>query len=137
LIPTHELIDRDDPRCLYCHSEFDLKLETVGGQGGFHSGFVLIDRENLTCRSCGESFWIFSIVDAGNVTEIVTFSFSCKDIRVVHDYGSGFIIGSKNSFMNDLSNLSTSGNPILSPFDIDFSDKKKLYTKLKTYLTFS
>lgn len=120
----HELIDRDDPKCLYCHSGivYELKSEWLPNSS------LKADAEILTCQKCKEVFKIHSLQGADGVTEYTGMTFSCKSYRVFNSY-----IESYFSIFDD------KGKHIVSipSFMVDFSDKDKLYEKLKTYLIFS
>lgn len=123
----HELIDRDDPRCLYCNNEVDLKLDGMG------VALATYEVQILKCRKCKEQFEIHES-GVGNDTKIVAFVFTCKKIAIFYKYDEGFMIGNHDLLW---SNRSVNGHPWIIPFTIDFSDKKKLHKKLKTYLVFS
>ena len=129
----HELIDREDPRCLYCKSECDIQLTGNYILPGSSSQYNV---DMLTCRKCKERFDIHWIDEATNV---VSFAFSCKKMAVFHAYGHGFIIGIKKELLWSYEDRADTKDTdkYLPPFDIDFSDKKKLHNKLKTYLLFS
>lgn len=130
----HELIDQEDPRCLYCQSEVDIHLDGLPVKGNAGISFNV---ETLTCRSCGETFEIYSEDYPSGKTVYTSFLFSCKDICVLHDYDKKeFTIGNINLLWKNL-NKDTSFDVNITVFNIDFSDKKKLYKKLKTYVTFS
>jgi hypothetical protein len=130
----HELIDREDPRCLYCNSRCDIEQD-----GGFVAGMISLMQEVqiLKCFNCKEKFEVHWIDDAGTVTYL-EFVFSCKDIVVVNRYAeNNFYIVDKKHLYNS---KRPSGLPVTNPipqFTVDFSDKKKLYEKLRTYRVFS
>lgn len=124
----HELIDKEDPRCLYCQSECDFHLSDLGGT------MAIVSRtqaEILDCRSCKERFIIHSVDDNGE-TKYTAFFFTCKKFMVaVHYPKNEFAIHTmKAKMIGDL--------PVwVPPFSVNFSDKKGLHKKLKTYVTFS
>lgn len=130
----HELIDREDPKCLYCNSECDLSLDGNG------IGLVSYEIQMLKCRKCGEQFEIHE-TSHGNASMYKAFVFTCKNLVVFNEYGSGFRIGDTDLLWSkDVSARAwkTPDDPVwIVPFEVDFSDKKKLYKKLKTYLVFS
>lgn len=125
----HELIDREDPRCLYCNSECDVRVD------GFGIGLISHDVNILSCRKCKEIFEIHSINKNGETT-YTSFVFTCKRLAVVNSYAHGFAIGGRE-YLYGKWTANTYYDNYISPFDIDFSDKKKLHKKLKTYLVFS
>lgn len=126
----HELVDREDPRCLYCNSRCDLEMD-----GGFVAGIISITQEvqMLTCRACKEKFEIHWVDDSGKITYL-DFVFSCKDIVVINRYveKAFYIVDKRYLYKNG---RACPTNPI-PEFTVDFSDKKKLYEKLKTYRVF-
>lgn len=128
----HELIDREDPKCLYCNSDCDFKHD-----GFFPAGIsnLYYELEILTCRKCKEIFEIHWIDDAGEF-RYLSFVFTCKDIVVLNRYSSGYSIGGKEFLYV---NWSAGKNPdnFIPAFPVDFSNKNKLYKKLKTYVVFS
>jgi len=138
MIPTHEIIDRDDPRCPYCQGDFDLDMKgewIARSQNRY-------DVEVLTCQKCKEKVEIHSIQTIDGETVINTFTFTCKDLCILHVYaGKTFWIGGLSLLYDSLDNqMATSATePMvkLPAFDVDFSDKEKLWKKLKTYLVFS
>jgi hypothetical protein len=90
--------------------------------------------EILTCVKCKEVFEIHWWEDC----DIDSFVFSCKDIAVLCVYDgqyAGFHIG---NIKNLWPSRHTQDDSIDIPFfEIDFSYKKILHEKLKTYLVFS
>jgi hypothetical protein len=124
----HELIDWQDPQCLYCQASCDTELR------GLHPNYNV---NTYTCRGCRETFEIHwgGFVD---VEEIAVFSFTCRDLMVCHQYGHGFAIDNHSLLWDgSRSPKSTNVQHCIPPFDVDFSDKDKLYRKLQTYLVFS
>lgn len=133
---THELISPDDPRCLYCNSDVDVELK---GESIARSA-NRFDVEVLTCRKCKEKFEIHSINTVGGETVYNTFVFTCKDLCVQHVYaGKTFWIGGLKLLYESLDNTMGTEEPMVKipAFEVEFSDKKALHKKLKTYLTFS
>ena len=120
---THELIDKDDPRCLYCNSEifYELKSEWLPNTS------LKVDSEILTCQKCKEEFKIHSLQGGDGNTEYTGFTFSCKEYSVFFNYIEDYF---------DVKQHDKYAFAIPS-FIVDFSDKNKLYEKLKTYLIFS
>lgn len=135
LIKLHELINREDPRCLYCNYKCDFKMDgrasTVANPDSY---FV----EILTCIKCKEIFEIHGWDDTAQITDFV---FTCKKIVVLNKYPQssgvavGFNIGNRTNLWPQMFGGDATIN--VAPFDIDFSDKNKLHKKLKTYLVFS
>lgn len=113
----HELIDREDPRCLYCNSEVEL---SVSSQSTLSN--IRLDEETLTCYKCKEIFKIFSNQDDIGDTKYEGFAFTCHGIAVYSSYESS------KFYFKGLA---------VPPFHIDFSNKEKLYKKLRTYILFS
>jgi len=131
LTMMHELIDREDPRCLYCKSDCDIQLGY-----GFLAATPSYNVDILTCRKCNERFEIHWLGDI-DPTQITAFVFTCKKWVVFFKYDAGFSIGGKELLWGNKSPHPTSELKYILPFEVDFSDKKKLQKKLKTYLTFS
>lgn len=129
----HRLIDREGPRCLYCHTECDIKLDGIPQS---NKNMVAFNVEVLTCRKCKEVFEIHWWEE--DPIEIADFVFTCKKIAVLYKYDgmyAGFHVGNRsNLWPNIFKIIDTVDVP---PFKVDFSDKKKLYKKLRTYLVFS
>lgn len=135
----HELIDKENPKCLFCKSECDIKLDGLTKTSITTINFNV---EILTCRSCNEVFEIYSEDDMIGDLVYTAFQFSCEDICVLYDYDkSVYIISKPNMLWENLGKSPTTRTlaPEIKtpPFEIDFSNKKKLYKKLKTYVTFS
>src|SRR5580698_876428 len=119
----HELIDPNEPKCLYCNSDVDTGLSS---EYLMNTG-IRANVETLTCKKCKETFQIYSTQGLDGITTIGGFAFSCKKLRVFFSYlKSNFYISKRG---NDITNIPS--------FTVDFSDKKKLYEKLKTYIVFS
>lgn len=120
----HELINRDDPRCLYCNSEihYELKSEWLPNIA------LKVDVEIITCRKCKEEFRILSLQGDDGNTDYTGFTFTCKNYRIFSPYLEPYYF-----------DMSEGGKHIVTfpSFVVDFSNKKKLYQKLKTYLVFS
>lgn len=126
----HELVDREDPRCLYCKSDVDIRLDEANRT----SGFQIHNVEILKCRKCNEVFEIYQWDDC----EPDSFLFTCFDIAVLYIYTGkdmGFHIGSKKDVWPNF--IQRDGSITVPPFPVKFSDKNKLYEKLKTYRVFS
>lgn len=118
----HTLIDREDPKCLYCGSDCDISLCGVAPI----FGNSITDEETLACRSCLEYFTITSKASYAGTTYI-SFIFSCEDLVITCLYDQD-ILNLKRKKLDGI-NIPT--------FKIDFSNKKELYKKFKTYLIFS
>lgn len=120
----YELINENNCRCLYCNSICDFKL------GQFTHEF--------TCGKCREEFKIhFSIyaaiyaVGCKNLLPIIhSFTFTCKDLLAFHVYYN-LNTSVKIGYINEIELID------VPSFNPDFSDKEKLYQKLKTYSLFS
>ena len=120
----HELIDRDEPKCLYCNSDVDLNLNSEW----IPQTSLKVDKETLTCRKCKESFIIHSIQDHYGYTDYIGFTFTCKTYKVFFNYAESYF---------DISDKNGKYIIALPSFSPDFSDKEKLHEKIKTYITFS
>lgn len=128
MIPTHKLIDQEEPRCLYCNSECDIHLD------GFAAASPSYNVDLLTCRKCNEQFEIHWLGDIDPI-KVVSFVFTCKNLAVCYDYEKGFYVGGQEVLWK--TQKSALALSLIEPFDVDFSDKKKLYKRLKTCLVFS
>lgn len=121
----HELIDRDEPKCLYCNSDVDVNLRSAW----LPNTFLKADNEILSCRKCKEIFAIHSLQGEDGNTEYTGFTFTCKEYSVFFNYIESYF---------DISSAKDKKHIMAIPsFIVDFSDKNKLYEKLKTYLVFS
>lgn len=131
----HELIDRENPSCLYCKSNCDIKQD-----GFFLAGTLTLfyELQILTCQKCKEIFEIHWLDDNGE-TRMIGFTFTCKKIVVYNHYDKNeFTIGGKELlYKNWGPGLNSVGGNIVPEFTVDFSNKRKLNNKLKTYLVFS
>ncbi len=126
----HELIDREEPKCLFCQSETNVDVSS-----NWDNRYGRMDTETLTCRSCKEIFVIHSNQDTSGETRCTGFAFSCKGVLIYYDYDSNkFWIG---NHQKNYKSLFVSEPTIIPYFSVDFSDKNKLHEKLKTYLIFS
>lgn len=126
----HELIDREDPKCLYCDSFCD---DYMDGESISHNinYYVQIFR----CRKCHETFEIHWIDDMVK-TKMQGFLFTCEPLTVFNLYNKGFSIGGKELHFSRWKSLNPGFN-FIEEFEVDFSNKNKLLEKLKTYLIFS
>lgn len=117
----YELIDLEYPICLYCkHSVTYSTYSEIDKISG------AIDQVyNIKCNKCPERFEIFvrTLYDKYICS---TFLFTCLNFNI-----SDYPLDGK--FRIQLSH----SNPIWVPaFNIDFSDKNKLFEKLSTYIFF-
>ena len=132
----HELIDRDVPRCLYCDVDFDMNAMSIKSSSGSsmshlapgQSFMTRYDTETLYCVDCKEKFEIHSHQNDMGETTYTGFTFTCKGFEVFVNYIESII---------DISDLKGKHHTAIPSFDPDFSDRDKLYEKLKTYLIFS
>lgn len=120
-ITFHTVINEDNPYCFYCKSECYIKVSST---------YSSIDNfTSFNCKFCNERFVIYNL---HNYDELVSsFEFTCKDFSVhIYYITENFSLRKLNYkekiWINDLHNVK-----------FDFSDKEKLYNKLKTYLMFS
>jgi transcription elongation factor Elf1 len=126
-LKLHELIDKDTPKCLYCSFAFtddslDLKSDWLPGTS------LKADKEILTCSNCKERFEIHSLQGDDGITEYTGFTFTCKEFRVFFNYIEDYF---------DISGKRDKHIVAIPSFTVNFSDKNKLYEKLKTYTIFS
>jgi len=130
----HELIDRDVPRCLYCDVDFDMNAMSIRSSSGYvayklgQANIARSDTETLYCVDCKEKFEIHSSQSDEGETTYSGFTFTCKGFEVFVDYIKSTI---------DISDLKGEYHTALPVFNPDFSDRDKLYEKLKTYIVFS
>jgi hypothetical protein len=129
----HNLIDREDPICLYCKGRCNIAL------GGDVLSSRTIDIETLTCQECGEVFTISSTQSLDGETTYTEFSFSCKKMNVHHEYASEkFSIFDHSKPVMDENGIAKDIAGIQIPaFEADFSDKDRLHDKLRIYILFS
>lgn len=120
----HELIDREDPHCLYCNGKCDIALEGKL----IPASSTTYDTETLTCQECGERFCIDFIQNSSGETSYMAFTFTCKKYNVVYLYAEACF---------DIYTRKDKHITTLPVFEVDFSDKKKLFDKLRTYIIFS
>lgn len=120
----HKLIDKYEPKCLYCYSDVDVSSSSQW----LPNTNLRSDTETLTCRKCKESFWIHSLQGDDGRTEINGFTFSCNDFWVFFNYPESYF---------DVKDKGRNYLYAIPAFPLDFSDREKLCQKLKTYLIFS
>jgi hypothetical protein len=119
----HELIDRDEPKCLYCNSGVDTRLTSEW----IPKTALKADHEGVSCHSCNEVFGIYSFQKSDGETVYTGFTFTCREYNIYFDY-------SMNCFDVKIGAEYVTTIPF---FTVDFSDKEKLCEKLKTYCVFS
>ena len=125
MIPTHNLIDPENPKCLYCHNLITTIVrdsQSIIGTGLYQ------DNETFICLYCKEHFIIITYLDSNNETEYIAFGFTTENYAIYHWYElKEFEImdRKKEKFITSL-----------SLFDVDFSDKEKISNKIDIYLTF-
>lgn len=122
----HELIDKDEPQCLYCNSATDLSLSLKSEW--LPNTSLKVDVEVIACQKCNEEFKIHSLQGGDGNTEYNGFTFTCKSYRVFFNYIEDYF---------DISDKKGKYIVAIPSFTVDFSDKDKLFDKLKTYLVFS
>lgn len=121
----HELIDREDPKCLYCNSNTEFNSDSISSSHG-----TTYNKETITCCACKEIFEILSTQNLEGVTSYTAFHFSCNGIFVLNYYDIDVFYFSTKSFVSK-------NWEEIPKFEVSFFDKNKLYEKLKTYLLFS
>lgn len=122
-----DLFDPEDPKCVYCDGkEFQFTSTSKSSPTGLSTYYT----DTHTCIWCLEEFVVRRIEMHFSTPRVAQhFSISCDDLVLAQMYHDrGLVLYGKSS-ENDL---------VCLPFFIpDFSDKQKLYRKLKTILTFS
>lgn len=130
----HELIDRNVPCCPYCNAEFDTNAMSIRSSSSHImrkfgiNNVVRSDAETLYCVDCKETFEIYSHQSDDGETHYTGFNFTCKGLSVECKYVESVF---------DITNLKGEHKTGIPSFTPDFSDRDKLYKKLKTYLIFS
>ena len=129
----HKLIDKYEPECLYCGQEMKLTLQEIGGSPPFENV------EKLLCLKCNSIFEIHC-EETDEHTKYVGFLFSCRDIYVLNQYKSDthenqFLIGN-HQLRADMKGPRAK-HVVIPAFTPDFSDREKLYEKLKLFILFS
>jgi hypothetical protein len=122
----HELIDKEQPKCLYCDSDCEVEHEGEWVPPAFNCTY---DRDIIICSSCKEKFEIHESQAADGDTKQVGFGFTCKIYFVFFNYPENYFDLYQNQ---DRKYITT-----IPPFEVDFSDINKLYNKIKTYILFS
>jgi hypothetical protein len=89
---------------------------------------VIIEHESLHCTSCKETFVINWIQSPEGETNYVGFDFTCVNRIISIKYAEDHF---------ELKNWGGKCMVVVPPFEVDFSDKKKLQEKLQTYVIFS
>ena len=124
----HELIDREDPRCLYCQSEVDFKSDC----SFYHAG-TTYNVDLFSCRECKEQFEIHWVEDE----DPRAFTFTCKDVVVSSRYKTDFELGGKELLWEFCMNGRPNNSIYIPIFEVEFSNKDALYQKLKSLILFS
>jgi hypothetical protein len=109
-----EKINFNRPECLYCKSICEAD---TGGE-------AMMVMTTYDCKLCGD---YFTIVKVASDKEL---SFTCKEFCIFH-------YNDANEFEVDNTDGLTHDRIKIPVFDIDFSDRERLYEKLKTYLIFA
>lgn len=96
----HNLIDKYEPRCLYCKG--DVSFAHTGTR--YLASLSSTHCETLTCLYCKEKFHIYSSQDETGETRYRGFSFTCEDYVVFNDYIESYfeISARKGNFMISL-----------------------------------
>ena len=105
-----KIINQDNTFCLYCKGNCKYTESSID-QSNFQSV------ELYYCEHCNERFVYYKFTISNT---ILYFTFSCRLIEVT--------VYSEHIFINNIK------CPLV---DFDFSNKDKLYSKLKTYMLFS
>jgi hypothetical protein len=127
----HELIDPDEPKCLYCNqvildSAMGLRSNNYSSTG--YNPKIRSDAETLYCVDCKETFEIYSIQKEDGYTTYTGFSFTCKGYNIYNNYVEKYF---------DISDKNGKHITAIPEFSANFSSRKKLHEKLKTYILFS
>lgn len=111
--------------CLYCDGTFT--IEGTGEHAIPRAGYFV---DIYTCTQCFEMFEIHMSDDKRE-----SFFFSCDDIYA-RCFATWFVISTDERLQYKKFGIIAPSVKI-PPFPIDFSDKQKLHSKLKTYIIFS
>lgn len=110
--------------CPYCQGDFKLSCE---GEHISQGNQVFTD--SYSCTECAETFVINRVNE-----ELTSFQFTCNKLWIS-------ICIEQNKLQMSVLQNETDGGPIpyieMPAFIPDFSDKDKLFNKLRTYLIFS
>jgi hypothetical protein len=124
----HELLGIDSPEgpcCLFCHSQCSMS------GGGVNSSPKPLCSDQYSCLDCSESFTVHRIGD----DLPYAFDFTCGQFLVVHYYHTKFLMLRRWDMMTT---ETSEDNPVgIRYFEIDFSDKQALISKLKIYMLFA
>ncbi len=128
----HELIDPNEPKCLYCNQEFldsatSLRSGRYSGHG-VYTPMTRYDAETFYCVDCKETFEIHSLQGSDGYTTYTGFSFTCKGYNIFNNYIEKYF---------DISDKKGKHITAIPEFPANFSSRKKLHEKLKTYILFS
>lgn len=110
-----EEINYNRPECLYCKSICE-------AESGGEAAMVVTSYD---CKSCGDYFSIISIAGSKEL------QFTCKEYCLLYQEGDSHF---------EIYNTDWASHEDKVPipmFDIDFSNRERLYEKLKTYLIFA
>lgn len=112
-----KLVNIDDAICPYCKSHCNINSQSIDN--------FEIHYDTYHCVSCNELYSLSFVADI-----CYNFQVSCKELLVtLSRRPDGFRISRGSEIRLGGKNI-----PL---FQIDFSDKEKLYFKLKTYILFS
>lgn len=129
---VQDLLNQDHPQCLYCSSALEIKVVSDAASFPIYNSVTI-----YTCTVCKEIFEISTaysdLNEEFNTESIASIGLSCNDISILINYIDNICYISHNMKHHDRLSYLVSV-PI---FELDFSNKDKLYQKLKTYLLFS
>ena len=131
-ITFHHLIDEEDPHCLYCKNKCNIIwVESNYDVSHYPAPSPWININKYYCVSCDEVFRVHTIGESA-----ISFDFTCKDIwvRIYYDT-ENFSFEKRSDALSPNSNCHWVNG--LDNVEFDFSNKDKLYNKIKTYLVFS
>lgn len=124
------LLDRENPTCVFCQVPCVFSSRSIADQPD------ILTTDTYSCLTCNATFHVYSqdvfpsLFDAAK-SKLVSYDFRFTCYELVLWYGDNpehYLLGNKHK------NIHWLKIPI---FTMDFSDKNKLYSKLKTYLLFS
>jgi hypothetical protein len=125
----HELIDPDEPKCLYCNRAILDNATAIRSSSIYGVRSIMkYDTETLYCVDCKETFEIHSLQREDGYTTYEGFSFTCKGYSIFNNYGEKYF---------DISDKKGKHITAIPEFPANFSSRKKLHEKLKTYILFS
>lgn len=110
----------DHRSCFYCQGDF-----SVSCKGEHYAPGNQTFTDTYICTECAETFVVYSLND-----ELTAFQFTCNNIWI-------YIFIEQNKLHMNVLDVESAPSVEMPAFVPDFSDKDKLFNKLRTYLIFS